>query len=224
MEKYHKIQTVFMRDPENRYKTLLDGRWALPEFGYLANNEWIFTEKIDGTNIRVEWDGERVTFGGRTERAQIPAFLITKLMDMFPVDKFSELYPDTPMVLYGEGYGAKIQNGGGNYIPDGVSFIAFDVMISGNYQPAVELEDITGALGVDMVPIVGMGSLNFAIDITRRAGFVSAGIEKTIDAGGYKSEIGTQMAEGMVMRPATELQDRTGRRIIAKIKYKDFQR
>ena len=53
METYHKIQTVWLRDPDNRYKTLLEGQWATPEFEYLANNEWTFTEKVDGTNVRV---------------------------------------------------------------------------------------------------------------------------------------------------------------------------
>ena len=48
MKEYHKIQTVFMRDLENRYKTLLEGQFSLPEFEYLANNEWAFTEKVDG--------------------------------------------------------------------------------------------------------------------------------------------------------------------------------
>ena len=28
MEPYHKIQTVFDRDPANRYKTLLVGQWG----------------------------------------------------------------------------------------------------------------------------------------------------------------------------------------------------
>ena len=56
MEKYHKIMTVFKRDPETKYKTLLMGEWALPEFEYLCCNPWVFTEKIDGTNIRVNWD------------------------------------------------------------------------------------------------------------------------------------------------------------------------
>lgn len=39
MREYPKIQTVFKRDPTTNMKTLLDGDWSLPEFGYLANNE-----------------------------------------------------------------------------------------------------------------------------------------------------------------------------------------
>ena len=38
---YHKIQTVYKRDPMTNYKTLLDGEFSLPEFEYLANNDWV---------------------------------------------------------------------------------------------------------------------------------------------------------------------------------------
>ena len=50
MKEYHKIQTVFKRDPETNHRTLLEGQYSMPEFEYLANNQWVFTEKIDGTN------------------------------------------------------------------------------------------------------------------------------------------------------------------------------
>jgi len=208
MEKYHKIQTVYLRDPDNKYRTLLDGQFALPEFKYLAGNEWVFTEKIDGTNVRVDWDCSRVLFGGRTDRAQLPTFLFAKLQELFPVGKFASLYPETPMTLYGEGYGAKIQKGGGNYIVDGVSFILFDVMIE-RYLERENVEDIAGRLGIDVVPIVGRGTLLDAVDMV---------------GDGFISVIGSQTAEGLVMRPAIELFSRTGRRVISKIKYKDFVR
>jgi len=209
VNKYHKIQTVYLRDPENRFKTLLEGQFALPEFEYLASNQWSFTEKIDGTNIRVGWDCEQVLFGGRTGNTQIPTFLSARLQELFPMSKFIRLYPDTPMTLYGEGYGAKIQKGGGNYIPDGVDFILFDVMIGGNYLERHNVEDIADKLKVETVPVIGTGTLFEAVEMTRE---------------GFQSTIGTQVAEGLVMRPVVELMSRTGKRVIAKIKYKDFPR
>ena len=209
MEKYHKIQTVYLRDPANKYKTLLEGQFALPEFEYLSDNEWVFTEKVDGTNIRIDWDCERVLFGGRTDKAQIPTFLFAELQYFYPADKFSTVYPETPMTLYGEGYGAKIQKGGGNYIPDGVSFVLFDVMIGGNYLDRENVEDIAQHLSVDVVPVVGRGNLTDAVEMARE---------------GFKSQWGNHIAEGLVMRPAVELVSRTGKRIISKIKYKDFAR
>jgi hypothetical protein len=55
MQKYHKIQTMFKRDPERKYKTILLAEWARPEFRYLEDLSWEWAEKIDGTNIRVIW-------------------------------------------------------------------------------------------------------------------------------------------------------------------------
>ena len=91
MIQYHKIQTIFKRDPETKFKTLLLGQYSLPEFEYLKDNDWVWTEKVDGTNIRIMWDKERVTFGGKSDNAQIPAFLVTRLQEMFATDKFKAL-------------------------------------------------------------------------------------------------------------------------------------
>lgn len=215
MIKYPKIKTVYLRDPAMKYKTLLEGQYALPEFKYLADNEWEWTEKIDGTNIRVQWgQGEGpplatpfhlVSFHGRTDKAQTPLFLLTKLQEMFPVGKFLHL---PPMTLYGEGYGARIQKGGGNYISDGVSFILFDVRVNDLWLKREDVRDIASKLGIGSVPVVGYGTLQKAIGLTRI---------------GLQSRVGVQMAEGLVMRPSTELFTRRGQRIITKIKYKDFE-
>jgi len=120
-----------------------------------------------------------------------------------------EIAPDG-MVLYGEGYGAKIQKGGGNYIPGGVDFILFDVRCGEWWLKREDVEDIAGKLGLRVVPIVGTGPLKGAIE------YAEAGFESRI-----AQVVGTK-AEGLVMRPDTELFGRNGKRIIAKIKAKDF--
>ena len=113
MNEYPKIQTVYLRDPETKFKTLLLGQYAEPEFAYLAENEWVFTEKVDGTNIRVMIPGDngRPYFGGKTDNAQIPAFLVEKLEARFlpQADLLREIFPDGGC-LYGEGYGARIKS------------------------------------------------------------------------------------------------------------------
>ena len=78
METYHKIQTVYIRDPKNNMKTLLEGEWSKPEFEYLAENKWYCTEKIDGTNMRILWDGEQVEYRGKTDNADISKHLLMK--------------------------------------------------------------------------------------------------------------------------------------------------
>lgn len=207
MKEYHKIKTIWLRDPETKFKTLLKDKWACPEFEYLANQQWLFTEKVDGTNIRVHWNGEKVGIGGRTDRAQIPTQLLDVITEMFPSEKVGDVFKATDATLYGEGYGAKIQKGGGLYIEDGVSFILFDVCINGGWLQRQDVEAIAAELGCGVVPLIGAGTLQDAIDLA---------------SGGFESMLGHPSPEGLVMRPAIELCDRRGQRIIAKVKCKDF--
>lgn len=210
MKEYHKIQTVYKRDPENKFKTLLIGEFAKPEFEYLANNEWIWTEKIDGTNIRVIYDGNSVVFNGKTDNAQIPSKLYLKLTELFNVEKMASVF-DCPVCLYGEGYGAGIQKGG-IYIPDGCNFILFDVFVD-IWLKRPDVCDIANKLNIPVVPIIGSGSLYDAIKMVE-SGFASEVAPQQLT--------GRATAEGLVMRPMVEMSNRRGERIITKIKHKDF--
>jgi len=210
MKEYHKIQTVFKRDPETKFRTLLP-EYSLPEFEYLKDNEWIWTEKIDGTNIRVMWDGADVTFGGKTDKADIPSHLLEVLDDIFKApEMYKKFGVDGDVCLYGEGYGMKIQKGG-NYIPDRSSFILFDCKIGPWWMDRDSLEDISQSLGIGLVPIIGNGTLDEAVEYCKA---------------GYKSTIADNKdydAEGLVLKPSIELSTRGGQRIISKIKAKDFK-
>lgn len=215
MKEYHKIQTVFKRDPENRFKTLLLGEWSEPEFGYLADCEWAYTEKVDGTNIRVqcvsyqeEGRAYGVTFGGKTDKAQIPATLVTRLEERFHSEAarlaLAEIFPDGGC-LYGEGYGANIQSGG-NYRPD-QDFVLFDVKVGDWWLKREDVEDVASKLGLEVVPILSTGTLHRMVDEVRA---------------GFGSCWGDFQAEGVVARPVVELKSRSGQRIITKLKHKDF--
>jgi ATP-dependent RNA circularization protein (DNA/RNA ligase family) len=209
MREYHKIDTVFKRDPATKHKTLLLGDWSQDAFGYLANNEWVFTEKVDGTNIRVMIDGGNITFGGKTDDAQIPAALVQRLQERFlphpNKDTLLAAFPDGGC-LYGEGYGARIQKGGGNYRQD-QDFVLFDVKVGEWWLQRDAVEDVAQKLGLDVVPIIGRGTLTELIAKVRE---------------GFNSTWGPFAAEGVVARPAVELKTRNGSRIITKLKHKDF--
>lgn len=216
MSEYHKIQTIYKRDMTSKQKTLIEGAWTLPEFEYLASNVWTFTEKVDGTNIRVilpayREDGKQygITFGGRTDDAQIPAALVQRLQERFLNDdmwaRLTEQFPDGA-VLYGEGYGAKIQKGGGNYRAD-QDFVLFDVRVGPWWLQRDDVEDVAQKLGLDVVPVIGEGTLHAAVARAKC---------------GIRSMWGDFEAEGIVARPKTEICTRAGNRIIAKIKCRDF--
>ena len=212
MREYHKINTIFKRDMESKSKSLIIGQYSMPEFEYLKDNIWIFTEKIDGTNIRVIWDYVKkdITFKGKTDNASIPANLFKELTLMFKPEQLEEIFPETDVCLYGEGYGVKIQSGG-NYIPDGNDFILFDIKIGEWWLKKEDVFGIAESLDIDVVPIVGYGTLTDLIDLVKT---------------GFKSKISENksfIAEGIVARPKVELKARNGERIITKLKYCDFK-
>ena len=114
MEEYHKIQTLFKRDEKT--KKLIEGEFTDKTVEFIKDLKWQFTEKIDGTNIRIMWDGHKVAFGGRTDKAQIPVGLMNRLVELFGGETneqlFEQKFGETEVMLCGEGYGEKIQNGG----------------------------------------------------------------------------------------------------------------
>ena len=209
MREYHKIETVFNRSTDGD-KRLIWGDYRNETVEYLADNIWQFTEKIDGTNIRIHWDGHNVEIGGRTDRAQIPKHLMDYLSAMFLTPEVEELFEQTygekDVMLFGEGYGAKIQNGG-DYRSD-VSFILFDVLIGDNWQSREWVEATAKMFGIDVVPIVLEGTIDDGIDYVMQHN---------------NSTIGNAVMEGVVGRPKVEIKDRLGNRIIVKIKWKDFK-
>lgn len=208
MQEYHKIEGLYKRDEAT--KQLMDGVYRNPAVEYLAGNEWIFTEKIDGTNVRVHWDGHRVAFAGRTDKANLPAPLLVNLETMFGGEVneqiFEEHFGGKEVTLFGEGYGAKIQNGG-NYRPD-QSFILFDVSVDGVWLSRENVEAIAGYFGIEVVPVILRGTIMDAIDYVK---------------GRPDSTIGTAKMEGLVGRPALELMTANSNRLIVKVKVRDFE-
>jgi ATP-dependent RNA circularization protein (DNA/RNA ligase family) len=211
MKEYHKIETVFNRDVDGT-KKLIDGSYRSETVEMLKDVNWIWTEKVDGTNVRIFWDGHKVAFGGRTDRAQIPVDLMNFLNEKFATNETEELFEqkfgDCEVTLYGEGYGKKIQKVGGLY-RDNVSFILFDVTVGNTWLKRDSVEDIATAFGVDAVPIVGVGSIEKAVEFVKQSP-MSALSDKA-------------PMEGVVARPECEVFDRMGRRVIVKIKVCDFK-
>jgi len=209
MNEYPKINTIFKRDMATSYKSLLEGQYSLPEFEYLAGNQWVFTEKVDGTNIRVMMNNGAITFGGKTDAAQLPSPLARRLAERFLTTagraKMEEVF-NKDACLYGEGYGPKIQKGGEKYRWD-QDFVLFDIKVGPFWLRRDDIVSIAEKLGLDVVPVIGEGTLNDAVDMAKK---------------GFKSTWGDFNAEGIVMRTKVELKSRMGDRMITKIKLRDF--
>ena len=104
----------------------------------------------------------------------------------------------------------KIQNVGGRYLSNSVSFIGFDVKVNDMYLLRDNAMEVFNKLGADTVPYLGQMTIDEAIEKVRK-GFVSA-----------ISEDRTLMAEGIVLSSPLGLKNRRGERLIVKIKYMDF--
>ena len=223
--KYQKINTLFKRDERG---IIIPEEFTLPEFEWLKDCKWEATEKIDGTNMRIEicfyyvLTDDRdlsaelkysINIKGRTDNANIPPHLLMKMNKLFSEINWLEVFPDateyTYITIYGEGYGTKIQNGG-NYIKDDVNFILFDVRVNDWWLNRANCEDIARKLDIDIVPLVGYMTIPEAIDYVKK---------------GFKSNIAQNKdynAEGLVLRTPDVLCRKNGNRLITKIKTVDF--
>ena len=173
-----------------------------------------------------------VTIKGKIDNSQIPSMLKKYMEDNYPKEKvleaigLKEFIPvnewvdhkwndviDIPKyTIYGEGYGAKIQKAGENYIKNRVSFVGFDVKVNDIYLLTNNRDDIINKLGAPIAPFIGYFTLDEAIEYVRK---------------GFKSRIAENkdfIAEGLVLRTELGLKNRRGERLIIKIKYKDFQK
>ena len=69
------------------------------------------------------------------------------------------------------------------------------------------VEDIAKTFSIDAVPVILTGTLDEAVAYVKSR---------------LKSTIGTADLEGLVCRPAVDVLDRMGRRVIVKVKVNDF--
>ena len=209
MIKYNKIPNVFKRDIETN--KLIEGEAISDEVNYLSKSTWVFTEKIDGTNIGVVWDGYRISYQGRTEKAQIPKHLLDRLEQLFG-DKeeiFEQMFGEKQVILFGEGFGYKIQNGG-DYLGKEVDFILFDVYMPDDdiWLERDNLVDIADKLRIRIVPVIFEGTLQQGVTFVKAM---------------PRSLIGKAKMEGVVGKPLIEMRDRRGNRIMVKIKCRDWK-
>jgi len=205
---YVKINTLFKRTDKG---VIIPGEWALPEFEYLAGLPWRWTEKVDGTNIRLHWDGTKVTVGGRTDAAQVPTKLVANLGPLTDPALWKGVFPADAddVTVYGEGFGAGIQGAGKTYAAE-QSVIVFDALVGRWWLKDADVADVAAKLGLPVVPQLEPASLHDAWHM--------------IQKGLVDSHWDGARIEGMVGRPGVDLFTRSGERLMAKIKVADYLR
>jgi ATP-dependent RNA circularization protein (DNA/RNA ligase family) len=214
MSEYNKIETLFERNPDFTVDT---NRIKMPVLETI--NRWQVAEKIDGTNIRIMLDEEgNVKFGGRTNNAQLPALLLQHLHNTFTKEKMlnafsSEGHTVPNVVLYGEGYGGSIQKMGEVY---GISqkFRLFDVLVNNQWWLSQDnINSVAEKLEISTAPYLGEWTFDQIVERVRKG---------VISKVAYFDNNAIATAEGVVARPIDTLFDRNGKRIIIKLKTKDF--
>lgn len=214
---YHKINSLFKRDTSIKGNPVIEWDWSCEEYDFLKNVPWHWSEKIDGTNTRLYWDGVTVTLGGRTDNAQIPAHLVEAIRDLglLKDGKWGYRWPPEPndgsacsVTIFGEGYGPRIQKGGGLYRDD-VSFIVFDVRVGNWWLKPEAVQEVADDFGLETVPVYDTMTLVEAWNHVRQNKLKSVRFPNA-------------PLEGLVGTPAVPMFDRAGRRIIAKVKQKDW--
>lgn len=211
MEKeYQKIGNIFKFD--EKFRTIV----GLNEpYETLKGIIWQGTEKIDGTNIRIHWDGHDIEIAGHTDKAQIPPKLQEYLNNLFLTPEmeyvFEQIFEEREVYIFGEGFGAGIQKGGGDYVENGtdVGFIIFDININGFDLSRNNVDDIANRLGIPSVPVVFEGTLDKAKQ------FVSEHHMSTLNGGKHEME-------GLVLVPRVLLYDSKHHLIKCKCKYRDM--
>lgn len=217
------------------------------------NVKWEATEKVDGecTSIHLipvrvfdeqpDFESRAVTMvptgevdyvvevHGKTDKANMRPEEVDLLQKIGQVDKLVKAFsyerpapeygegavdivkPEDECIIFGETYGKGMQKPGGRYCKDHLKFICFDIKIGNTWLKRDAVEDICQKLGIDVVPYLGEMTLDEAIDLCKK-GFYSK-----------VSEDPTLEAEGVVLRAPLGILDRMGRRIITKVKSRDFK-
>ncbi len=205
MIKYPKINTLYKRDANNKNK-IIPGDYAEDYFDNIVR--WSVDEKIDGTNIRFTFDDTSVEFGGRTDNAAIPAKLMHYLKETFTLERLNAVFPDAhpnSIVLFGEGYGSKIQSGG--YYHDEQRFVLFDVKVGHLWLTRESICDIADKLEIPCTPFIGI------MTIPEIVAYVQS---KPMSIFAKDAHV----TEGIIAR--SDLLDRRGDRVMFKLKVKDY--
>jgi hypothetical protein len=209
MKQYHKIETLFKFNQETH--TWNYGEYYNKNVEILKDNQWLYTEKIDGTNLRIYWDGHKLQYNGRTDNSQFSKhqidFIESQLVNEDIETVFEQTFKDNEAYVFGELYGNKIQNGGLYTDGKGLGFRVFDIEINNIFLEYENAKELAKSLGYDFVPFIFIGTIDEAIKYVLETN---------------KSTFSNAKLEGVVGKPLGDFRDRLGKRIVVKIKKKDL--
>lgn len=222
--RYHHIEAPTVQDDDYGRKyhkriltsTCKPDTFREPLVALLADKEWVARRKLDGANIRIQWDGEQALWNGKTDKFVCGADLTNYMNNTFLEEIFEEKFGrDITVTIFGEHMGPKVQ---GNELDlDRDEVIIYDVNINGFWQPKDNVKEIAGYFGCRtcydfMVVRNHEGSVTDEQDYR----FTLNGIILLVASGHFKDW------EGIVATPTVECRNQKGERMIVKVKTKDY--
>jgi len=226
--KYPKINSLFKREGGAYTKEELKNRtkeqkatrhrfideYSCPEFENIE--KWSVSEKIDGMNMRIWYvKGCKMTYLGRTDAAQLPPKLLAYLQEHFTKERMEQAFPDAEeVILYGEGHGPKIQNGG--YYSEEQRFVLFDVLIGRWWMQRSSVNELALELKIPCVPWLGIMTKEEIIQ------YVKGYDDSPSSPLSVFAQISQCKMEGIVAQAHPMMLFRDGTPIKFKLKCKDF--
>lgn len=169
---YPKLKNLHKRDPaDNKVIDAYTDEIFSPEL--LGNAGWTWREKLDGTNLRIIWDGHRAEYRGRTDRAQFSGPQELFLQKTIETQGFEELleqtFGNTEAALYAELIGNKIQGNPHKIV--GYEIRVYDAFVAGWWLLPANVDELANSLGLGSAEIIGVapighmhvGMMNIAI-------------------------------------------------------------
>jgi len=177
MSEYHKIETLYERDEHFKIGPDL----VLRNRVYDTLKTWRWTEKVDGTNIRVIWQGGKLSFGGKTDNASIPAELVKWLYENINPEKLAACFPTaatSSSTAKGTAPASSVAASTADQEAHRLRRVVIDTDIEhtrmgGWWLSDENMRDVASKLGLDAVPYLGEMTLEDATDKVR-AGFRSS--------------------------------------------------
>lgn len=168
-------------------------------------------EKIHGTSAHIRWDSEEKAIGFFSGGEKHNNFVA--IFDNHELEgKFSEAFPTTNAVIYGEAYGGKQQGMSDTYGKE-LKFIAFDVKVDKLWLDVENASRLCASFGIEFVDFVKVSTDIESINAERDRPSAQA----------VRNGCGDKPREGIVLRPLIEFTKNNGNRIIAKHKSDNFR-
>lgn len=229
---------------------IIKGYFADSVFEYLFRNQFEAYSKIDGTNSKIAYypSTQQIVVGGKSDDSQsqhgsfeylqkVAERILPILKEMYPVscakfvpepdengkplvehiiidnaDFFTVRMVEVPIYIYGEYYGKGIANKVGYRYSEENRFTVFDICQQGWWIPSDARHEICKKLELEEVPRHENMTIEEA-EIKVKEGFTTC-IDNPADP--------TLLEEGLVLRPTCPIKTPRNKRIIVKVKYRDY--